>query len=104
MPEGMSGFAPNSGDTVAMCEIKRFGLRLSLENVIQRQVWVLIQAIPKGKRTERICEMLLAWQEQEKLEDTIYKSVKRALHEEKITTKKEPEEIEENVLDFLASL
>ena len=48
--------------------------------------------------------MLLAWQEQEKLEDTIYKSVKRALHEEKAATKKEPEEIEENVLDFLASL
>ena len=101
MPEGMSGFAPNSGDIAAMCEVKRIGLRLSLE---QRRVWELLQAIPKGKRTESICEMLLAWQEQEKLEDTIYKSVKRALCEEKITTKKEPEEIEENVLDFLASL
>ncbi len=104
MPEDMSGFVPNSGDTVAMCEVKRIGLRLSLENEVQRRVWELIQEIPKGKRTERICEMLLAYQEQENLEDTIYRSVKRALHAEKAAAKKESEEIEENVLDFLASL
>ena len=107
MPKGMSGFAPNSGETTAMCEVKRIGLRLALGNEKQRRAWELIQAIPKGKRTEHICEMLISCKEQEALEETIYRAVKRALCEEGIYRKEKKErqeEIGENMLDFLASL
>ena len=107
MPRVTSGSAPNSGETTAMCEVVRIGLRLALGNEKQRRAWELIQAIPKGKRTERICEMLISCKEQEALEETIYRAVKRALCEEGRYGKDEKgrqEEIGENVLDFLSSL
>lgn len=107
MPRATSGSAPNSGDIAAMCEVMRIGLRLALGNEKQRRAWELIQAIPKGKRTERICEMLIGCKEQEALEETIYRAVKRALCEEGIYRKEEKkrqEEIGKNVLDFLSTL
>lgn len=78
-------------------------MRLNLDNPVQRDTWNILSAIPKGYRTEAVCQALLRQQEQDNLRKLIQEVVHEELkHTTVQTNAEEPED--DAVLGFLRAL
>lgn len=78
-------------------------MRLNLDNPVQRDAWNILSAIPKGYRTEAVCQALLRQQEQDNLRKLIQEVVHEELkHTTVQTNAEEPED--DAVLGFLRAL
>ena len=101
--------------------IRRMPLPLSLDNPLHTKALMIIEGIPKGKRTEFICKKICAGENEElspALKNAIYECVKQAIRNQggisvqptviraEVPDNKsdEKEEIENNLFGFLASL
>ena len=86
-----------------MADFRRVNLRLNLDNPTQREAWSILSAIPKGYRTDAVCQVLLRQQEQENLRNLIQEVVHEELKQTTIqTSAEEPED--DAVLGFLRAL
>lgn len=94
-----------------MAEKKRLNLSFSMAVPYQREAWKLLRAIPSGQRTGAICRMLLAHRNREDLLDAIRTIVREELQTIRIPKAEknernchQTEDVDQNVLSFLASL
>lgn len=87
-----------------MADFRRLNLRLNMENPAHREAWSILSVIPKGHRTDAICQALLCQREQENMR----KLVREVVHEELKQANIQPSKIEEPeddaVLGFLCAL
>ena len=86
-------------------------MTLTMSSPVQRRAWELIQSIPKGKRTQEICEMLCRGSDNSVTLGEIRTVIREELRRVSITTtnseqpgEAEKEEIADEFLDFLSSL
>lgn len=92
-----------SGDT------RRLHLRFSMQRPEQKKAYEIISAIPPGQRMEHICELINRERRFYDLEKHIANAVKQALidyqpHFQLSKEENTPEEIPQNMMDFLTSL
>jgi len=94
-------------------EFKRFTLSLNMDNPFHRQVWAILEKIPKGNRTEYVCKKITGQQSKNELAQTVYENTLHALKDYggniqptpvEETNLDEAEEISSNLFGFLASL
>ncbi len=88
----------------------RISITLQMDNALHKNTWKTLSKIPKGNRTEYICNKVCDKQDKKALADIVQKSVTDALKrldlsdfyqgEPQLNTKDEAEEIEENFLGF----
>ena len=101
--------------------IRRMPLPLSLDNPLHAKALAIIEGIPKGKRTEFICNKICAGENEElspALKNAIYECVKQAIRDQggiavqptviqaeaQDNASDARDEIENNLFGFLASL
>lgn len=87
-----------------MADFRRLNLRLNMENPTQREAWSILSAIPKGHRTDTICQALLCQREQENMRELIREVVHEELKQVNIETSKAEEPEDDAVLGFLRAL
>ena len=82
-----------------------------MSSPVQRRAWELIEAIPKGRRTKEICEMLCRGKDNSVTLGEIRSVIREELQrvsiiqsEEAAGEESKEEEIGGNFLDFLSSL
>jgi len=101
--------------------IRRMPLPLSLDNQLHAKALTIIENVPKGKRTEFICNKICAGENEElspALKNAIYECVKQAIRDQggisvqptviqaevQDNVSDAKDEIENNLFGFLASL
>jgi len=101
--------------------IRRMPLPLSLDNQLHAKALTIIENVPKGKRTEFICNKICAGENEElspALKNAIYECVKQAIRDQggisvqptviqaevQDNASDAKNEIENNLFGFLASL
>ena len=81
-----------------------------MSSPVQRRAWELIQAIPKGKRTQEICEMLCRGSDNSVTLGEIRTVIREELQRVSVKTTnneqpgEEENEIPDEFFDFLSSL
>ena len=110
----MNGLRNDTGAKESTSETRRLQLTFSLSSPIQRQAWELIQSIPRGERTRKICELLCGGRDNSVTLGEIRTIIREELQRVSITNpdnsnpdkQGEPEggEIADEFLDFLSSL
>ena len=93
-------------------DFRRVTLTLAMDTPLHRQTWKILSDIQKGRRTEYICKKIIGQQDKYELADIVYENTLKALNQYggsiqqpvQTTNIKEAEEIEQNLLGFLASL
>lgn len=87
-----------------MADFRRLNLRLNMENPTHREAWSILFAIPKGHRTDAICQALRCQREQENMRELIREVVHEELKQTGIETTKVEEPEDDAVLGFLRAL
>lgn len=91
---------------------RRFNLSLDMNIEIQRRVWDMVFAIPRGQKTETVCRMLLEHRSQSELLEAIRQAVREELEtyggfNVKTTNTRQPEiagAVRNDILGFLRDL
>lgn len=84
-----------------MGEIIRLNLRLNLEDPFHKKAWDILSHVPKGQRSNKMCEGIIATAEQTSLRTILREELNRT---QTITAKQEIQPEDDSVLDFLLSL
>ena len=93
-------------------EKHRVNLALDMRIGAHRQAWEILSVIPRGRRTEAVCRMLIEYREQSSLQKIIRKAVREELQayggSPTKTTKPEQtpkiEAVRDDILGFLVAL
>jgi hypothetical protein len=93
-------------------ERHRLNLSLDMRIGAHRQAWEILSVIPRGRRTEAVCRMLIEHREQSSLQKIIRKAVREELQAyggppAKTTTPKQTpkaEAVRDDILGFLVAL
>lgn len=90
---------------------KKFTVTLSLGNPLHRAAWEVFETIPRGKRTEFICQKVTEKYKAEELSATVYANTLRALKDYEgimqkpnIQENRKADEVEQNFFGFLSYL
>lgn len=92
---------PKCRDVREMGEIIRLNLRLNLEDPFHKKAWDILSRVPKGQRSNKMCEGIIATAEQASLRTIL----REELHQiQIIRPEQEIQPEDDSVLDFLLSL
>ncbi len=90
---------------------KKFTVTLSFDNPLHRAAWEVFETLPRGKRTEYICQKVTEKHKADELSGIVYTNTLRALKDyggeiqkPNIQENRKADEVEQNFFGFLSSL
>ena len=81
-----------------------FSFRPRLEDAEQRKAWEILQAVPEGQRTAFVARALLQSIDQDVLEQTLRRVLKEEMRGLQPQKPVEPQNVPDQMLDFLSGL
>lgn len=81
-----------------------FSFRPNLEKEDHRQAWKILQSVPERKRSQYLVSVILKSEKEDQLEKIIRNAIREELSGCDMIQKKEPEELPDQMLDFLSKM